>query len=272
MKVLILLLLIPFTAGAKIFNCELNIASPGQTVKASEVGKFIKKISFDTSSKQGKVINLGGVSIFLWNKNYHIYLKYEEKARNISLTSSYFPNRDSFSLEVKPHYQFNCSSRGGVKKAASSDKISPTDSLDKYTTNLWVKTNKELKFVYYQRNVVDKMRPIIFQDGKLYTADSSRDIEGNWCIFNIQVKLDEDTFIDSGTKLRVESFNILSNNPTHNVYAYTFVDIAGGKKRSETSRYAPFSMECKIKKTDVFTLNLFNKITANRLSLYLNKE
>ena len=272
MKALILIFLIPFTAGAKIFNCEFNIASPGQTVKASEVDKYIKKISFDTSSKQGKIINLGGVSISIWNKSYHINLKYEEKARNLSFTSSYFPARDSFSIEVKPHYQFKCSSRGAAKKTASDDKIDPNASLDKYTQNLWVKTNVELKFRYNQRNVVGKMRPIIFQDGKLYTADSERDIEGNWCIFNIQVKLDENTFINKWTKLKVESFNILSNNPTHNVYAYTFVDISGGKKRSETSRYAPFSLECKIKKSVPFNLNLFHKITGKRLSLYLNKE
>ncbi|TDJ03941.1 MAG: hypothetical protein E2O68_09195 [Deltaproteobacteria bacterium] len=272
MKVFIFLLFIPFSAGAKIFKCELNIARPGQTVKASEARKFVKKINFDTSSKQGKVISLGGVSVYLWNKNYLIYLKYEEKARNLSFTSSYFPARDSFSLEVKPNYSFTCSSRGGVKKAVTSDKINPNDSLDKYTQGLWVRTNKELKFVYYQRNVVDRMRPIIFQDGNLYTADSERDVEGNWCIFNIQVKLDENTYISSGTKLRVESFNILSNNPTHNVYAYTFVDIAGGRKRSETSRYAPFSLECKIKKSTIFTLNLFSKITGDRLSLYITKD
>ena len=271
MKVLFFLLLLPLSAGAKIFNCELNIASPGQTVKASEVEKFVKKISFDTSSKQGKVITIGDKSIFLWNKNFHIYLKYEEKARNLSLTSQYFPARDSFSLEVKPHYNFNCSSRG-AKKETASDKIEPNSSLDKYTSDLWVRTNSNLKFIYYQRNVVDRMRPIIFQDGKVFTADDSRDIEGNWCIFNVQVKLDEDTFINTGTKLKVQSFNILSNNPTHNVYAYTFVDIAGGRKRSETSRYAPFSLECKIKKSDIFNLNLFKKITGNRLSLFITKE
>jgi len=272
MKIFILFSLISFSASAKIFNCELNIASPGQTVKEDQVQNFVRKISFDTSSKQGKVIELGGIKIFLWNKNYHINLKYEEKAKNITFTSQYFPARDSFSVKVDPHYQFNCSSRGAGKKEISKDKIDPKKKLDNYSKDLWVRANKDLKFVYYQRNVVDRMRPIIFQDGKLHTADSRRDIEGNWCIFNLQAKLDEDTFINSGTKLKILSFNILSNNPTHNVYAYNFVDIGAGKKHSETSRYAPLSLECKIKKDSPFTLNLFSKITGNRLSLFIAKD
>ncbi|RLA62834.1 MAG: hypothetical protein DRQ88_05475 [Epsilonproteobacteria bacterium] len=272
MKIFILLLLIPFSTWAKIFKCELNIASPGQTVKANQIQNFVKEVNFDTTSKQGKVISLGGINIYLWNKNFYVNLKYEEKVRNLSFTSQYFPARDSFSLEVKPHYQFKCSSRGAAKRVVSESKIDPQQSLDKYQRNLWIKTSSNLKFVYYQKNVVDRMRPIIFQNGMLYTADSSRDIQGNWCIFNVQVKLDEDTYINSGSKLQVMSFNKLSNNPTHNVYAYNFVDIVQGKKRSETSRYAPFSLECKIKKSQVFTLDLFKKITGNRLSLYIAKD
>jgi hypothetical protein len=133
--------------------------------------------------------------------------------------------------------------------------------------NLTVNVNTDLKFLFYQAKANDRMRAIVFQGGMTYSLDSEIEKEKDWCIFNIQVKLDEDTIIPKGSKIKVVGFNVLSNNPTQNVYAYDFVDIEKGKKLSETSRYAPFSLECKLAKDKVLSPEYLKKITGNKISI-----
>ena len=69
------------------------------------------------------------------------------------------------------------------------------------------------------------------------------------------------------TKLKIEQFNLLSNSQTHNVYAYNF-----SRKNWKHSRYKPLSLECRIKKSQVFNTELLSKITKNRLSLSIKKK
>jgi hypothetical protein len=127
--------------------------------------------------------------------------------------------------------------------------------------------NEDLKFVYYQKKVLGRMRPIIFQDGKIYTSDDERDTKGNWCIFNIHVELDEDTFINKGTRLKVDSFQLLKNNPDSVVYAYNFK-----RDYSKNKRYRPLSLECNIQNETTYNFSLLKKITNHRLSLTESKN
>ncbi len=261
MKILLFFLLSNL-AFPKTYNCEFNLAPPGKTLNAEESKEFVREIQFDTNQKEGKVLNFKNQNIFIWAKNNLINIRYEDKSNNFEFTTNYIPTRDSFSFNVAPNKEFKCF----VKKDESSQE-SVELSLQK--ENLTLVINSDLKFIFYQSKANDRMRAIIFQEGDLYSLDSEREKDKDWCIFNIQVKLDEDTYISKNTKIKVVGFNLLSNNDQQNVYAYDFVDIAQGKKVTETSRYVPFSLECKIGKGNVLSPEYFKKITGNRLSFII---
>jgi hypothetical protein len=111
MKTFVLFFFFFLSSQAKEFHCELNIAPPQTVVKANEVEKFVKKMTFDTFQSRGKSLTLDNIKVSLWNKNGHIYLKYEEGPQNISLTTQYFSARESFSINVAPHNQFKCDTK-----------------------------------------------------------------------------------------------------------------------------------------------------------------
>lgn len=264
MKIFILFLSFFQLGYSTTFKCEFNLAPPGKTITSEEAKDFIKEIEFDTEQKDGKVLNFKNHNIYIWKKENLIQIKYQDSSNNFEFSTNFLPTRDTFSFNVAPNKLFKCTTPKPEKKVAAFDSKGDLASLKE---NITLNILSDLKFLYYQTKANDRMRAIVFQEGSAYSLDSERDKEKDWCIFNIQVKLDEDTIIHRGTKIKVVGFNLLSNNPQQNVYAYDFVDIAQGKKFSETSRYAPFSLECKIGKERILSAETFKKITGNRLSI-----
>ncbi len=249
---------------SQTYKCEFNTAPPGKTLTPEEAKEFVREIDFDSNQKDGKVLNFKNHNIYVWKKGTSIHTKYQDTASNLEFTTDYLSTRDSFSFNVTPNKLFRCSIPKLEKVSAP---LTSKDDLAGQKENLTVNVLTELKFLFYQSKANDRMRAIVFQEGATYSLDSERDKTKDWCILNIQVKLDEDTFIPRGTKLKVVGFNVLSNSPEQQVYAYDFVNVAEGKKLSETSRYAPFSLECKIGKDKILSAEYFKKITGNRLSI-----
>lgn len=251
-------------AFSQTYKCEFNTAPPGKTLTPEESKELVREIDFDSNQKDGKVLNFKNHNIYIWKKGNSIHTKYQDTATNFEFTTDYLSTRDSFSFNVTPNKLFKCSI---PKTEKVSTPLDAKSDLANQKENLTVNVLTELKFLFYQSQANDRMRAIVFQEGMTYSLDSERDKTKDWCIFNIQVKLDEDTFIPKGTKIKVVGFNLLSNNSVQNVYAYDFVNVAEGKKISETSRYVPFSLECKIGKERVLSAEYFKKITGNRLSI-----
>ena len=269
MKFLIIFMFLCELGFSQTYKCEFNLAPPGKTLTPEEIKEFVREIDFDPNQKDGKVINFKNHNIFIWKKGALIHTKYQDTTNNFEFTTDYLSTRDSFSFNVSPNKLFKCFIPNKIEKTTNT--LDPKADLSLQKENLTINIMSELKFLFYQNKANDRMRAIVFQEGMLYSLDSERDRTKDWCIFNIQVKLDEDTYIPKGTKIKVSSFNVLSNNPEQKVYAYDFVDIEKGKKLSETSRYAPFSLECKIAKDHVLSAEYFKKITGNRLSISLGK-
>lgn len=264
MKLIILMLFLCSIGFARTYKCEFNTAPPGKTLTSEEVKEFVREIDFDSNQKDGKVLNFKNHNIYIWNKESSIHVKYQDSANNLEFTTDFLSSRDNFSFNVTPNKLFKCS----IPKVEKTSKtFDSKGDLAFQKENLTVNVLADLKFLFYQAGANDRMRAIVFQEGMTYSLDSERDKTKDWCIFNIQVKLDEDTFIPKGTKIKVVGFNVLSNNPEQNVYAYDFVDIAQGKKLSETSRYAPFSLECKIGKERVLSSEYLKNITGNKISI-----
>jgi hypothetical protein len=265
-KKLFFLFLFCLNAWGQVYKCVYNSAPPGKNLLPEETALFYREIEFDTSLKTGKELVVNPIKIFLWRKENAIYLRYQDSQRGLTFTT-YYPVFENFLIEVEPHIQFKCSLPGPPGKKAKKivKTIDPNADLSNYPENTTLDILTDLKFFYYQQNANDRMRSIVFENGQLYSLDSDRDKTQDWCIFTIEVKLDEDTFISKGTKIRINSFNLLSNNPEKKVYAFNFVDIAAGKKLSETTRYAPFALECRISKNKILTLNYLKQITGNRL-------
>jgi len=264
MKLIILMLFFSPLGFSQTYKCEFNTAPPGKSLTAEEAKEFIREIDFDSNQKDGKVLNFKNHNIFVWKKGSQIHTKYQDTTSNFEFTTDYLSTRDSFSFNVTPNKLFKCSIAKTEKVSISND---PNADMALQKENLTVNVNTDLKFLFYQAKANDRMRAIVFQGGMTYSLDSEIEKEKDWCIFNIQVKLDEDTIIPKGSKIKVVGFNVLSNNPTQNVYAYDFVDIEKGKKLSETSRYAPFSLECKLAKDKVLSPEYLKKITGNKISI-----
>ncbi|MFI5390085.1 MAG: hypothetical protein ACHQYQ_01895, partial [Bacteriovoracales bacterium] len=67
MKILFLLLF--YQLGyTSTFKCEFNLAPPGKTLTSEEAKEFIKEIEFDSSQKDGKVLNFKNHNIYIWKK------------------------------------------------------------------------------------------------------------------------------------------------------------------------------------------------------------
>lgn len=216
--------------------------------------------------------------IMFFSRNGYLYLVVKDSKRDIKVTSQYSLKQDHLSLHLTPHFQLNCYSDSRFSMMSSNQKENKFDSqiseeaeLKDYTTRMAIKVNRTLTFVYNQKAVQQGMRPIIFQYGNVYTADTPREEDKNHCAFTIGIKVNKDIQIFSGTLLKVNEVKVLDNSSSRFVISYGFVDPSTGKKTIEHSEYSPLSLECSIRKEDKFTYKLFKKITGDRLELGLKK-
>lgn len=274
----LILLLLSATAAATEYKCSINLIPKGKEINKNEFSKYIKQFSYKMKEgAPGKTSTLNDVSLFIWTKNKKINLAVQIKQKEgdpLKIQTSYPINIPEIKMKVSPNIDVACLTQTALSNVKDSNarkmldkSIGDKSDLYNYGADIYFVTNTFLKFIYNQRLANDKMRPIVFQEGKLYTLDDNIDKNLNWCIFNIEVKLDEDTYIQKNTKLKPATVSRNSNNNTQTVYSYNFVDFSTGKKLYETSRYAPFSFECSLNKNQGFKSEVIKEVTGGRIKV-----
>lgn len=279
MELLSLLIAIFFqTVQATEHKCSINLIPKGKEISKAEFGKYIKQFDYKmVDGAPGKTSTLGDVSLFIWAKNKKIHLAAQIKQKEgdpLKIQTSYPLNIPEIKLKISPNIDIACLTQQALSNVKDADALKMLDKsindksdLYNYGADIFFVTNMPLKFVYNQQLANGKMRPIVFQQGKLFTLDDQINKDKNWCIFNIEVKLDEDTYLQKNTKLKPASVSKNSNNDRQTVYSYNFVDFSTGKKLDETSRYSPFSFECSLQKDQGFKSEVIKEVTGGRIKV-----
>ena len=260
------------------YKCSINLIPPGKEISKNKFSKYIKQFVYKSiDGAPGKTSTLDKVSVFIWTKNNKLHLVVQiknKKSDPLKVQTNYPINIPEVKLKISPNIDIVCLTNQALDTIKDSNtrkmldkSITDKSDLYQYGADVLFVTNTFLKFIYNQRMANGKMRPILFQKGQLYTIDDKIDKSINWCIFNIEVKLDEDTYIQKNTKLKPASVSKNSNNSSQTVYSYNFVDFSSGKKRYETSRYAPFSFECSLNKDQGFKANVIKDVTGGRIKV-----
>jgi hypothetical protein len=279
LKLLLLSFAILFqTVEATEYKCSINLIPKGKEISKEEFGKYIKQFDYKmVDGAPGKTSTLGDVSLFIWAKNKKIHLAAQIKQKEgepLKVQTSYPLNFPEIKLKISPNVDIACLTQQALSNVKDSNALKMLDKsindksdLYSYGADIFFVTNTFLKFVYNQQLANGKMRPIVFQQGKLFTLDDQIDKDKNWCIFNIEVILDEDTYLQKNTKLKPASVSKNSNNDRQTVYSYNFVDFSTGKKLYETSRYSPFSFECSLQKDQGFKSEVIKEVTGGRIKV-----
>ncbi len=259
-NLLLILFLMQSVSFASDYQCVVNYAPAGLTVNEKNFDEFAKRISFSSTQKQGLQVTFKGDEFRLWNKNGLILFYFKDGQSMVTFQTSFDPGRKQFAVNMSNDREMSCQSKGpSVKK--------DPNALDQLGGEVSLYFKEKLTFKYFQQNVRERMRPIIFQDGKLLTNDSKRDNRDNYCVLEAQLKLDENISVDQGTSWPVITMQRLDNSESFYVYSYSFVDIARGKKMIETFGLVAFSFVCNIKKEQKFTPDILAKITNDRVEL-----
>ena len=270
MKLFFFLLLFSFSAMAENRVCQIK----NQDIAVSD--EVEHQFSFGTE-KGGQTV-FKNFLIISFSRNGYLFIVVKNTKTDMKVTSQYSLKQDHIALHITPHFKLNCYTDSRFSKMRSTQKDNKFDSsiselaeLKDYTTRMAIKVNRTLTFVYNQRAVQKGMRPIIFQYGNVYTADTPREESKNHCAFTIGIKVNKDIKIFSGTLLKVNEVRVLNNSSSRFVISYGFVDSSTGKKTIEHSEYSPLTLECSIRKEDKFTYKMFKEITGDRLELGLKK-
>lgn len=270
LSAVLLVLFLSFTVFAENRVCQIKNQDP--SVSNSVEHQF----SFSTE-KGGQSIFKNYLTMF-FSRNGYLFLVVKDNKRDIKVTGQFSLKQDHLSLHISPHFKLNCYSDSRFSKMRTMQKDNSFDStisdiaeLKDYTMRMAIKVNRTLTFIYNQRNVQQGMRPIIFQYGNVYTADTPREESKNHCTFNIGIKANKDIQIFAGTLLKVSDVKVLDNSSSRFVISYSFVDSSTGKQMIAHSEYSPLSLECSIRKEDKFTYKMFKHITGDRLELGLKK-
>ncbi|MCO4794264.1 MAG: hypothetical protein KC493_11150 [Bacteriovoracaceae bacterium] len=260
------------------YKCSINLIPPNKEISKSQFNKYIKQFSYKMKEgAPGKTSTLKDVSVFIWAKASKIHLAIQRKQKEgkpLKYQTSYRIDTADIKVKITPDIEVSCFTASAISKIKDKstrkmlDKsISDSSDLYSYGSDVLFTTTTFLKFKYRQQNATGMMRPIVFQKGNLYTLDDNIKKDENWCIFNIEVKLNEDTFLQQNTKFKPHSVSKNSNNNTQTVYSYNFVDFSSGKKSYDTSRYSPFSFECSLGKNQGFKSEVIKEVTGGRIKI-----
>ena len=262
--ILIFWLLFVTNALGKSFYCQLNIAPVGKLMDAKEAKNYLRFFTFDTSSLRGKKISFKDKTVLIWNKKNLVHISLFSGRKKVTVKTNFSPSRKTFQLNVSPYTELLCTSKGktNIQKELKGIPVSGK--------NVVVKIKRPLLFKYYTEDGYEMTRTLIFQKGKISNRHLPPLKNESWCLFRIEFKLNEDTLVPKGTLIPVKRAETLQNNKNFKVYSYSFVDFSTGKKGMETSRFVPFSLECKIRSEEVFSRELLKKITNSSFDINAN--
>lgn len=279
MKLMILLILT--LSSGRIFAgeliCNVNIAPAEKTVTRDKIKDFIYPFKVDLSSAKGTNVQFKNVQLIMWGRGDDIHLHVKNLTNEMVVKTSFDMRKRSIKLTMSPHIEISCLQEVSLKNSNVDSvtnilhqKITDETDLVKLDANVNIILTKKIMFFYKTQNPNGKMRPIIYQNGQSKQRDQV-DFNDNFCVFQIQLKRDENTVISSGTKFVPISFSKNKNNEKSAAYVYSFVDFSSGKKTQETNRYAPFSLECSLKRGLPFNYKMFKFITGSDFKFTIKK-
>lgn len=270
LNLLILLFsLCSFGVQAKMYQCTLK------------VGEQEEKFQFDVvKNQQGTGGSFKEYGYFIGIREKKIQIKIQNTSTAAQVQSDYQVTQDIIELSQTPGWDLLCEvdrtkpkadpvEVAKVQKKKKKLVLDDVTPIGEFQANLDFVTTASLKVRYNVTSAKDRMRAIVFQKGRLYTTDddAKRDLSGNYCIFQVQLELDQDTVIPEGHRWQTVQYQALTNSSSHVVYAYSFVDPAKGKVTQSFKRYKPFNMWCQVKKGEVFNLKMWRQITGDRIKL-----
>jgi hypothetical protein len=250
---------------AKTFKCKIKVAA------------FEQDFLFDSV----KHVNGTGGSFndfvyFIGMRKNNISVKIQNTNTSSQVQSIYSLTRDDFELSLTPGWDLTCGLQKEIapvvvvkKKVLKLDELTP---LEMFQADISFSAGSSIKVHYNVSTAKQRMRAVVFQKGRLYTTDDDvkRDLNGNWCILQVKLELDQDTMIKEGHNWQTVQYNTLNNSSSHTVYAWSFVDPAQGIVTQKFKRYVPFNLACQIKKGVVFNKKMWREITGDRIKLYYN--
>ena len=254
--------LFSFLGYSKDFLCELN---ERKLFRGSSKGHlFLFKPR--KYQKGNFKINYKDTTLLMWTKTNLVNILLGSKKKRVSVKTTFSIERLEFSLTLNPSVRLYCKRRKGLhlkEKESTQNEIKiPTSG-----KSLKINIKKPLIFKYYTADGFELTRSLIFQSGKAFNQTRAPSSIEPWCLFRIELKLNEDTLVPKGTKIPVKRAEIFKNNENFTVYSYSFVDFATGKKGMETSRFIPFSIECTIKAGKEFSKKLLEKINQGAFTI-----
>lgn len=257
------------SAQAQTYNCVLNADASKKTLSASEVGKVLKKFTYDSKKEVGKSIKLDPYKLIVWKKDNYLNAKFIggvfKKPFSIQFSASQKQSRFVYGGKL----DFECIN-GGLSSTAESLKVSKDKDLEPFGAKVLVQVQRPVVFRYLQSEETQKMRTVFFQNGKLFTASNRMEKKLPWCLLRIQLKRDEDTTIQKGDSFKPVGFQKQENSSYFTTYSYSFVDFGAGKKVGEKLLYNPFMMACNILRGMPFKGQAFQDIVGDYLELKAN--
>ena len=261
------------TLYAKEYQCSLNLTPSDMTINASQASEYISTFSFDSQQSIGTQTTFKEIEVKLWMKDDMVITMIKDLKRKIAVTSKSSPSQDELYLKLSPDIVMQClnpdvwNEKNEALLATMVPKITDSTNLAINRFNLIFTIKQNITFNYFQPNSHDKMRTIIFQNGKIIRDSNQKNDDQPWCAFQVEIKLTEDTIVEEGTRIKPVRTALLKNSKTHYVVSYSFVDFNKGTRTFQTSRFTPFSLECQLPVSTTFTYALFQQITGNYLRL-----
>ena len=254
------------TAYSKSYKCKIKVAG------------YSEDFNFDSDRhKNGTGGSFNDYVYFIGMKKKDISVKIQNSKNASQVQSLFSLTRDDFELSLTPGWELNCALQVPEKpvvaivekKVLVLDDLTP---LKEFQADISFTAQTSIKVHYNVSTAKQRMRAVVFQKGRLYTTDDDvkRDLNGNWCILQVNLELDQDTLIEEGHNWQTVQYNTLNNSSSHTVYAWSFVDPAQGKVTQKFKRYVPFNMACQIKKGVIFNQKMWREITGDRIKLYYN--
>jgi len=243
-----------------------------------KVSGQIEKFNFNVVKNQkGTGGRFSDFTYFMAIKNSLISIKVQDTKTASQVQSEYSISRDLIELSKTPGWDLVCKVDRNIPEVVVTPKpevlkLDEETPLEKFKADISFTATSSMKVKYNLLTAKQRMRSIIFQKGRLFTTDDDvkRDLNGNWCILQVQLELDQDTMIKEGHNWQTVQYKTLNNSSSHTVYAYSFIDPAQGKVSQRFKRYVPFNLACQIKKGEVFNQKMWRQITGDRIKLYYN--
>ncbi|MBF0207136.1 MAG: hypothetical protein HQK53_09625 [Oligoflexia bacterium] len=255
------------------YYCNINLLPSKQQVALDKVSEYVHRFSFEKAV--GVKTKFSDFEVFLWSNQQKLYMRLKDTLGRLEVSSEYPSQVPEMVLKMNKVMSSNVTTdtKDSAKDPTKDIKVQclsqrSWERLDDDAQKFLfpVPFNDSSELIYYKNPIAlklmmaksitfkynstesassaDKMQAVYFQQGKI-VAEAARDMSKNWCIFQIQRKIDQDLTVNVVTQIPVLSTTI-TNQKDSLILNYNFVDFNSGEKGYETFEWAAFALKCKI--------------------------